>query len=105
MLSPLSRKIVRFKAELISGEASYRGFIENLSADDIFVLTTPSMTETDSVPGTSFKLIFTPFSGETLNLSCRIKWSYKTPPLGTTNIIAQIVEPLLKYNNFFKTLQ
>jgi hypothetical protein len=48
-------------------------------------------------------------SGETLNLNCEVIWLYtkKTPPPGfkQNNIGMEIIDPPLKYKEFFKTLQ
>lgn len=97
--------MTKLKAELISEDASYPGFIENFLNNDVYISTTPSMSETDSTPGNSFTLKFTNSSGRILNLNCKIKWSYKTPPVGMTNIIAEILDPLAEKMKISKILQ
>ncbi len=103
-MSPLTKKVVRYKAELISNNETYPGFIENFSVDDIYIQIPPTMSDADSLPGTLFKLIVKPPFGESVNFDCRIKWSYKTPPGGLLNIIAEITDPVLTYETFYKNL-
>ena len=86
-MSPLSKKIVKLKAELLSGSHTYPGFVESFSKDDVFISANLTMQEDDSSPGKLFGLKFTCPCGKMVNLNCRVKWSYKTPPYGFTKSI------------------
>jgi hypothetical protein len=101
------RKIVRLKAERISGNKNHAVFIENLSEEGIYMITAPAKTSMDFTPGTKLELKFQFPSGDTLNLRCKVIWSYKkTPPDGLTNSVGmEIIAPPLKYKEFVKTLQ
>lgn len=93
----------------------YEGFIENLSKNEISIKTAPAKAALDIVPGTKIELEFKLPSGETMNLLCRVIWSYKTlqepadsPDADTgpkyTTIGMEITGPPLKYKKFFKSL-
>ena len=86
-MSPLSKKIVKLKAELLSGSHTYPGFVEGFSKDDVFISANLAMQENNSSPGTMFGLKFTCPCGKMVNLNCRVKWSYKNPPHGFTKSI------------------
>ncbi len=89
------RIIIGLKAEIISGDIICEGVIENLSETGIYVITAPTKSEIDFAPGTILEVKFQFLSGETLNLHCEVKWSYKTPPHGLTNRIGmKIIDPL-----------
>jgi hypothetical protein len=108
------RKIVALKAEIVSGGKSYAGVIENLSEDGIYIITTPSKSSIDFALGTTVELKFQPpsepkdilrSSGETINLHCKVIWSYKTPPHGLTHSIGmEIINPSPEYKELLKTL-
>ena len=103
-MSPLSKKIVRYKVELISNTETYPGFVETVSEKDIFLSVPPIMSEVDSSPGSPFRLVINPPSGESVNFDCRIKWSYKTPPGGLLNIIAEVTDSLPTFKTFYRSL-
>jgi hypothetical protein len=100
----VSKKTVKFKAELITNNARCRGFIKSFSKKDIYFLTSNYLPETDCCPESPIELKFTHPEGEKLNLSCKIKWAYKTPPVGFINIIAEVVKPFPKYQKFLRSL-
>jgi len=103
-MSPLSKKIVRYKVELISNKETYPGFVETVSEEDICLSVPPTMSEADSSPGRLFRLVINPPSGESVNLNCKIKWSYKTPPGGLLNIIAEVTDPFPTFKTFYQSL-
>jgi hypothetical protein len=103
-MAPLSKKIVKFKAELISRTMRCPGFIESLAKKDIYFLTSHDLPETDCFPKALIGLKLTRPEGEMLNLICEVKWAYKTQPLGLTNIIAEVIEPFPKYQKFLRSL-
>jgi hypothetical protein len=99
------RKIVTLKAEIVSGDKSYAGVVENISEEGIYVITTPSKNPMDFTHGTMVELKFQLHSGEGMNLHCKVIWAYKTPPHGLTNSIGvEIIEPPAQYKEFLKTL-
>jgi len=92
------RIIVTLEAELILNDTSYKGFIENLSEDGVYVITSPTKTTVNFNPGETIELKFRLPSGEILDMNCRVVWSYKTPPHGLTNSIGmEIINPSQKY--------
>jgi hypothetical protein len=101
-MSPLSKKIVNLKAEFSCGSFCCDGFIENLSEHNICCTTTAKNLS----PGTEFQVKFQPDAGEALNLDCRLKWSYDTPPHGITNSIGmEILNQPKQYKTFLESLQ
>jgi hypothetical protein len=102
-----NRIIVSLKANLISGDISYAGIIENLSEEGIYIRTFPTNISTDFRLGTPVELKFQRHTEEPLNLHlyCTVKWSYKTPPHGlTTSIGLEIIDPPLEYRKFYEEL-
>jgi hypothetical protein len=96
------RIIIGLKVEIISGDISCEGVIENLSENGIFVITFPAQTTIDFIPETPLQLNFRTLLGETLNLRCKVIWSSKTPPHGLTSRIGmEIIEPAWDKSNYF----
>jgi len=101
-MSPVSKKIVNLRAEFSCGCFCCDGFIDNLSENTICCTTTAKNLS----PGTEFKVKFQPDSGEALNLDCKLKWSYDTPPYGITNSVGmEILNQTAQYKTFLKSLQ
>lgn len=100
------RKVVRSKAERISGNKNQAVFIENISENGIYMITAPAESTPDYIPGTTIKLRFQLSTGETIDLNCKVIWSYKeTPPDGLTSSVGmEIIDPPLKYIEFVSTL-
>lgn len=92
------------KAELTTKTERCPGFIESLSKKDIYFLTSQEVPEIDCYPGSPIELDFACHDGKMLNLNCKIKWAYKTPPFGLTNIIAEVIETAPNYETFLKSL-
>lgn len=98
---------VYIEADLFSGGNSYAGFIGNLSELGLYVETAPTKTSLDLVPGTTLDLEFQHPSGEALILHCKVHWlqTRGTHLHGLTNNIGmKIIDPPLKYKEFFKSL-
>ncbi len=81
-----NRKKVSLNVELILGDTSHLGFIENVSEGGLHLKTAPSRTEIDCTPGTILELKFQLPSKETLSLRCKVVWAYKTPHEGLSSI-------------------
>lgn len=104
-MSPLSKKLVRFKAELVIGNYTCCGFIENISEYEVY-LVTPVFSFDSLTLEMLLEIKFSPVPGETLNFPCKLKWTYKTPPHGLTSSMGvQIIEHIPGYKKFFQTLQ
>ena len=103
-MGTLLKKVVGCKGVLVSDSEIYPGFVETVSEEDIYLLVPPSMPDADSSPGRPFRLVITSHSGESVNLACRIKWSYKTPASGSLNIVAEVTDSLPAYKNFYRSL-
>jgi len=92
------RIIVTLEAELVLNDMTYKGFIENLSENGVYVVTKPTKTNANFNPGEAIGLKFHLPSGEIVDMNCKIIWSYKTPPHGLTNSIGvEIINPPQKY--------
>lgn len=103
-MSPLSKKILKLKAELSTQNARCAGFIENISKKDIYFLTSKEVPEIDCSPGSPMQFEFASHDGEKLVLDCKMKWAYKMPPLGLTNIIAEVTQTPPDYEAFLKSI-
>ncbi len=98
------RITVDLKAERISCNKNCSVFIENLSENGIHMITAPSKSN-DYVTGTELDLKLKLSKGETINLRCKVKWSYKNSPDDLTNSVGlEIIEPPSKYKELIKTL-
>lgn len=127
------RITVSMDAKLISGEKVYDGFIENISehgirwyqysgfiedfsADKIYIKTAPSKIVLNCNPGTIIDLEFQISSGEKISLQCRVIWSKSrlhspakhvhadTPPAYMI-IGMEIIAPPQQYRKFFKSIK
>lgn len=74
------RIITGYKVELLSGDNSHTGIIENLSASGVNVLTDPLDAEIEFLPNESIELKFKAHTGKAVILKCTIMWSSKIPP-------------------------
>ena len=102
-----SRRLqVSLKAERISGDKKHGIFIENISENGIQIISAPSNDHIKYTAGKEVDLKFRLSSGETLNLRCKVKWSYlKVPPNGMTDCIGlEIIDPPKQYIEFVKAL-
>ena len=101
-MSPISKKIVNLKAEISCDGVCCNGFIDNLNKDNICCTTTAKNLS----PGTEYQVKFQPDFGEALNLNCKLKWAYETPPHGITNSIGmEILDQPVQYQTFLESLQ
>jgi len=97
---------VNLKAERISGDEKYGVFIENISEQGIYMITTHSKAHNKYTPGTDIDLRFQLSSGKTINLHCKVIWAHsKIPPDGLTDSIGlEIIDPPPLYIEFVKAL-
>ena len=97
-----AKKVVNYRAELAYGNARYPGFIGNLSADSLYMITFPSSNPARLAPGTMLQVKLDPPDKEPVCLHCRVKWSYQTPPHGLTQSIG--MEIIDSFPNFHELM-
>ena len=100
------RIITRLNAEIVLDDKKRPGFIENISEEGVYMVTTPAETPIiELAPDSPLTLKLQSPSGETLNLRGRVVWSYKTPPHGITDSIGiEIIEPSEEYKALLRDL-
>jgi hypothetical protein len=97
---------VKLNAESISGDEKYGVFIEDISETGINMITTSLREHKKYSPGTEIDLKLYLSSGKSLDLRCRVRWSYsKIPPNGLTDCIGiEIIDPPAQYIEFVRSL-
>ncbi len=104
-MSPLSKKIVKLKARICAGVNSFDGYIENYSADEIYVVTLLSQSVAEFSSGLPVKLKIELNSKEIIDLTGRVKWSYMTPPHCLTRSTGiEVMGPHLNNSELFTNL-
>ncbi|MBI4837549.1 MAG: hypothetical protein HY806_00015 [Nitrospirae bacterium] len=104
-MSPLSKKIVSFKAELSSESTAATGFIENLSRDNIiFVKAFPVSKSLNLIPGETVNVKFHSDSGKELCLNCKVKWAFSPLHNLTQNYWLEVADPQTGYEEIFQTI-
>ncbi len=99
------RMIVSLPAEITTGDTRFAGSIENLSDEGLYLVTAPSKASLNFKSNVPVELSITFPSGEKINLTCRVKWSYQTPPHGYTNSLGlEILEKSPEYKEALITL-
>ncbi|MBI4680203.1 MAG: hypothetical protein HY753_03050 [Nitrospirae bacterium] len=69
------------------------------------MISAPANPMIDLQPGTAFDLKFQLPSGQNVNLHCKVKWSFKTPPHCLTSSMGlEIIDPPEEYKELLKTL-
>jgi len=100
------RLIVSLPAEIIAEDTHITGSIENLSDEGLYLVTAPSKTSLNIKSDVPVELSITFPSGEKINITCKVKWSYQTPPHGYTNSLGlEIMENSSEYKEALKTLR
>jgi hypothetical protein len=100
------RVVFRQEAESILGEKKYSGNIENFSKEGILKIIAGEEILGCS-PGTTINVNFQIPSGETIELSCEIKWLRinSNMPFGVKhNLGMEIVDPPQEYTEFVESL-
>jgi hypothetical protein len=93
---------IGFRAELVSGETSYNVDVDNLSPDGACVITFPTDVPVAFERDNVFELRLHLFSGDLLNLQCRVIWAKKTPTHGLTwKVGLEIINPAWDRINSF----
>lgn len=101
------RKNVHIEGEIILEDSSCNCVIGNISEKGVYVETTCSnllSTSTGFTSGTKLKVKFRT-SNETINIDCKVMWSFKVAPLGLTKQIGmEVVFPPPSYMEFYKAI-
>ncbi len=100
-----TKKIVSFKASIVSDSKRHSGIIENISKDSLYMTAATINPASDFTPGKFFEIQFQSATGENICLPGKIAWSYDTPPHGITKSIGiEIQEKNLEYEKLFDKL-
>ncbi|MBI4843877.1 MAG: hypothetical protein HY809_06085 [Nitrospirae bacterium] len=104
MLCP-TKKMVNLKARIRCGDSTVEGFTNSICEDGLYMRTLPLMSDLSIAQG-SFMMVELAQPGMgPVNLYCRVKWVYKTPPHGLTYSIGmEIVDALQNYKEMLKEL-
>jgi hypothetical protein len=101
------RKKVHIEGEIILDDSSCNCVIGNISEKGVYVETASSnllSTSTGFTSGTKLKVKFQT-QNETINIDCRVMWSFKVAPLGLTKQIGmEVVFPPPSYVEFYKAM-
>ncbi len=110
------RTNVDLKVKLVVGDLDHTGTVQNISDKGLAVKTSPTSTMIDYSQGKRIELMLHLHSNETINLDCRIAWSFKTPRSSIINekigspvpqystMGLEIIDPPVKYLEFVKSL-
>lgn len=99
------RLAVTLTANIITGRKTYSGLIDNISECGVgYLLTSLEHVSKDFIPPKSVKMSFKTPSGETVSLTCKVKWFYRTSNDRDVTLGMEIVEPPSKYREYLKTL-
>jgi hypothetical protein len=104
MICP-TKKIINFKARLMSGNTAYPGFTNSICEDGLYMRTLPLESEMDVTTGSVVQVKLEPPGKDPICLNCRVKWVYKTPPHKLTNSVGmEILDALPNYKELLKDL-
>lgn len=96
---------VKLEGEFISDDISYIVYIRNMSEYGANAIIAPLKSAKDFTSEKTHELKIRLVSGETLNLSCKGKWSSAVSFQGLTKEIGlEIIDPPLQYKEFLTTL-
>ena len=99
-----ARKTIKIKAERLSCTGKCSVFIENLSETGIKMITAPHK-ENDFAPGKDLDLELELSTGNTINLSCNVKWSYDDPSKDQSSSVGlEIISAPQEYKKFVKAI-
>lgn len=99
------RRTIHLNAESISGDENFSVFIENLSEEGIYLTTAPAHAIEPFTPETIITLKIKLSSRGLLSLKCRVQWSLKTRPPGSTYRVGMaVIDPPQEYIEFIQSL-
>jgi hypothetical protein len=100
------RLIVSLPAEVTAGNVHIAASIENLSDAGVYLITAPSDEPLNLETDTAVELSFILPSLEKINLNCKVRWSYRTPPHRLTNSVGlEIINPSPEFRESLDTLR
>ena len=96
---------LNLEVRIVSCSASYTAFVRNISENG-FHAKMANISSGEFTPSESYiDLIFPLPTGDTVNLNCKKKWSYKsTSNSYIENIGAEIIDPPREYKNYYRTI-
>ena len=83
-----------YKTEIIYGDNTYPGIIENISASGVNVLTDELAPVVDFLPDEDIELKFQSHTGVTVTLKCTVMWTTKIPPQNVRHRIGMEIAEL-----------
>ncbi len=95
------------KTAITAGRRSYPGFIENLSGEGFFVITSNARLVKEFYPGGKIDIKFNPPTGKLPVHECEIKWIHidKEPAVGLIYSMGMEIQALSSdYSDFYSTL-
>ncbi|MCK5138709.1 MAG: PilZ domain-containing protein [Thermodesulfovibrionia bacterium] len=96
---------ISLEADLISDGKSYAAIVRDISEQGLHIIITLMKNTTYFTLGTKLRLKIHHTPGETVNLNCKKRWSFRISPHGPTMMIGmEITDSPPKYKEFFKTL-
>ncbi|RJQ14378.1 MAG: PilZ domain-containing protein [Nitrospiraceae bacterium] len=96
---------VNIEAELISSNVSYPAFVGNMSRNGIHARVAHEEPAIDLKTETIVYLKLRLPAGNTLNLNCRKRWSYKNTAASFIEYIGvEIISPPEEYREFYKAM-
>ncbi len=99
------RKKINMSANLLASGEHHTVTINNLSIKGVSITTRPMTSSRAFSKEKLFQLKFKTLKGSSMDLQCRVKWSFKTPPVGLTDIMGlEIVNPPAEFETYFRTL-
>ena len=98
---------IALKAERISGNEKYGVFIEDISESGIQMITAASKEHMKYSLGSKVDVRLLLTSGETIDLHCKVRWSYlRIPPERLTDCIGlEIADPPSRFIEFVHSLR
>jgi hypothetical protein len=96
----------RLDAKIISEGKTYDGTIENVSQGGMeYLMTSLVEAPKDVIPDKVIDVNFQAPSGETVNVTCRVKWYLEVDPNNRTLMLGmEILNPHRSYNELIKNL-
>ena len=103
-MSPISKKIVRLKAEIVAGDEKIDGVIESFTKESVNFMTAQS-TQKGLSPELPMEVRFQTRPGREITIQGTLKWLYKYHPHGVAESVGmKITDSNAEYEEFYKSL-
>jgi hypothetical protein len=96
------------RSVVTAGRRCYSGFIENLSAEGFFIITSHTKPVKAFFPGTTIDVKFRSPDGQKMDQKCEVKWLHidREPVIGLIYSMGmEIQSPSSEYRDFYFTLK